>query len=51
MLNEVMAYPTMLFLDKNDRVVKIHTGFSGPATSEYASFKEKFNKFVAELSQ
>jgi thiol-disulfide isomerase/thioredoxin len=49
MLNEVMAYPTMLFLDKNDRVVKIHTGFNGPATSEYASFKEKFNKFVAQL--
>ncbi len=51
MLNEVIAYPTMLFLDKNDRVVKIHTGFSGPATSEYASFKENFNKFVAQLSQ
>ncbi|MBK9017964.1 MAG: TlpA family protein disulfide reductase [Saprospiraceae bacterium] len=49
MLKEVLAYPTLLFLDKNDRVVKIHTGFSGPATSEYASFKENFNKFVAEL--
>jgi len=49
MLREVFAYPTLLFLDKNNRVVKIHTGFSGPATSEYASFKENFNKFVAEL--
>jgi len=49
MLTEVFAYPTLLFLDKNDRVVKIHTGFSGPATSEYTSFKENFNKFVAEL--
>ena len=49
MLKEVLAYPTLLFLDKNDRIVKIHTGFSGPATSEYASFKENFNKFVAEL--
>ncbi|MCU0348331.1 MAG: TlpA family protein disulfide reductase [Saprospiraceae bacterium] len=49
MLKEVFAYPTLLFLDENDRVVKIHTGFSGPATSGYSSFKEKFNKFVAEL--
>lgn len=49
MLKEVLAYPTLIFLDKNNRVVKIHTGFSGPATSEYASFKENFNKFVAEL--
>ncbi len=49
MLNAVFAYPTLLFLDKNNRVVKIHTGFSGPATSEYLLFKENFNKFVAEL--
>jgi thiol-disulfide isomerase/thioredoxin len=49
MLNEVAAFPTLIFLDKNDRVVKIHTGFSGPATREHASFKEKFNKFVAQL--
>lgn len=49
MLKEVLAYPTLIFLDKNNHVVKIHTGFSGPATSEYDSFKENFNKFVAEL--
>lgn len=49
MLKEVVSYPTLLFLDKNNRVVKIHSGFNGPATSEYASFKENFNKFVAEL--
>jgi thiol-disulfide isomerase/thioredoxin len=49
MLKDVLAYPTLIFLDKNNHVVKIHTGFSGPATSEYASFKENFNKFVAEL--
>ncbi|MBI1226834.1 MAG: redoxin domain-containing protein [Bacteroidetes bacterium] len=49
MLKEVFAYPTLLFLDKNNQVVKIHTGFSGPATSEYASFKENFNKFVSQF--
>ncbi|MBI5915693.1 MAG: TlpA family protein disulfide reductase [Bacteroidetes bacterium] len=49
MLNEVVAYPTLLFLDKNDRVLRIHTGFSGPATSGYPTFQQNFNKFVAQL--
>lgn len=49
MLQSVRAYPTPLILDKNHRVRRIHTGFSGPATSEYASFQDNFNKFVAQL--
>ena len=49
MLNEIISYPTMIFIDKNDKVRKIHTGFNGPATSAYADFKEEFNTFVKEL--
>ena len=49
MLNAIISYPTMIFIDKNDKVRKIHTGFSGPATSEYATFKTEFNQFVKEL--
>ncbi len=49
MLNEIISYPTMIFIDRNDKVRKIHTGFSGPATSEYIAFKEDFNQFVDEL--
>ena len=49
MLNHVLAYPTMIILDKNNRVRRIHTGFSGPATSEFASFKTEFMKFIDEL--
>lgn len=49
MLNQVLAYPTMIILDKNNRVRRIHTGFSGPATSEFASFKKEFMEFINEL--
>jgi hypothetical protein len=45
-----MAFPTTLFLDKNNKVVRIHTGFSGPATSEYAAFKTDFEKYITEIS-
>lgn len=34
-LNAVVAYPTLLFLDKDHSVVKIHTGFTGPGTGDY----------------
>jgi hypothetical protein len=32
------GYPTTIFLDRAHRVVKIHSGFDGPATGEH--FKE-----------
>lgn len=44
MLNAIISYPTMIFIDKNDKVVKIHTGFAGPATSQYETFKKNFEK-------
>jgi thiol-disulfide isomerase/thioredoxin len=50
MLSKVMAFPTMVFLDRNNRVIRIHTGFSGPATSEYKSFSEEFDRFVQRMS-
>ncbi len=49
MLNKVVAYPTLIFLDKKNKVVAIHTGFSGPATSGYAVFKEEFNALVSKM--
>jgi len=50
MLNAVISYPTMIFLDKNNKVVKIHTGFSGPATSQYDTFMKEFEDIVTELT-
>jgi hypothetical protein len=34
---------------QNDQVKKIHTGYDGPATSKYVSFKKEFDTFVSEL--
>jgi hypothetical protein len=50
MLNEVVAFPTLIFVDKTGKVKKIHTGFSGPGTGAYYErFIEEFNATVNEL--
>jgi thiol-disulfide isomerase/thioredoxin len=50
MLNEVLSYPTTIFVDKTGQVRKIHTGFNGPATGEkYVTFKNEFRTFIDEL--
>lgn len=49
MLNAVVAFPTMIIVDQKDQVQRIHTGFSGPATSEYKQFKEEFSRFISQL--
>lgn len=50
MLNKVVAFPTTIFIGKDGKVKKIHTGFSGPGTgSYYEQFVEHFNETVNEL--
>ena len=50
MLNHVLSYPTSIFIDKEGKVRKIHTGFNGPATGEkYIEFKSEFTAFVDQL--
>lgn len=50
MLNHILSYPTTVFIDKEGRVRKIHTGFNGPATGEkYTEFKTEFHDFVQGL--
>lgn len=50
MLKNFIAFPTMIILDKNHKVRKIHTGYSGPATGKhYLDFKYEFEKFVNNL--
>ena len=41
-LDKIISYPTLLFVDKNNKIVKIHTGFSGPATPGYVDFEKEF---------
>ena len=50
MLNAIVAFPTTIFIGKDGRVKKIHTGFNGPGTGKYyEQFKEEFNQTVNEL--
>lgn len=49
MLNAIIAFPTMIIIDKAGRVRKIHTGFAGPATSQYEDFKKEFEDTIKEL--
>lgn len=50
MLNKVVAFPTTIFIGKDGRVKKIHTGFSGPSTGiYYEQFQQQFNETVNEL--
>lgn len=50
MLEKVIAYPTLLFLNKNNQVVATHTGFTGPATSGYEDFKSEFDRLVTAIT-
>ena len=50
MLNHVLAFPTMIFIDRGGEVREIHTGFAGPGTGEhYLAFKNRFTSLVDEL--
>jgi thiol-disulfide isomerase/thioredoxin len=48
-IDELRAYPTLLFLDKDNRVKHVHTGFSGPATPEYEKYKLRFKQIIDSL--
>ena len=49
MLNKVISYPTLLFVDRNNTVQRIHTGFNGPATSKFQDFTRSFDASIQDL--
>ncbi|HKK75865.1 MAG TPA: TlpA disulfide reductase family protein [Saprospiraceae bacterium] len=49
MLSEIISYPTMIILDRNHKVRRIHTGFNGPATDKYDDFTKEFDTFIQGL--
>ena len=52
MLSSVWSYPTMLFLDKNHKPIRIHSGFNGAATQEvYDAFKAEFHESLLQLQE
>lgn len=49
-IERLLSYPTIFFVDREGRVSKIHTGFSGPATGLfYEEWKKEFNCTIDEL--
>ena len=50
MLHGIEAFPTTLFLDRQGRLRKIHSGFSGPGTGAYyEEFKQDFEQTIKGL--
>lgn len=50
MLNNFMAFPTLIIIDKRGLVRKIHTGFSGPGTGQhYTEFVQEFESTIDNL--
>jgi len=48
-LNKTVSFPTLVVLDKSQKVVKIHTGFNEPATSKYKSFVTEMDVLIDSL--
>lgn len=49
MLNKIISFPTLLFVDRDNMVKRVYTGFNGAATSEWENFKQSFDESVKEL--
>ncbi len=50
MLNRVLAFPTLIMMDRQGEVRRIHTGFTGPGTGEhYERWVAEFTSFVDGL--
>jgi thiol-disulfide isomerase/thioredoxin len=49
-LSAVLAFPTTIFIDRDNRVREIHTGFTGPGTGEhYVRLQERFTELTSGL--
>ena len=50
MIENFASFPTTIFIDKNGKIVKVHSGFTGPGTGVYyQEFVDEFNATVDEL--
>ncbi len=49
-IEKINGYPTTLYLDKEHKIVKVYTGFSGPGTGKYyLELKEETIKIIESL--
>lgn len=50
MLNEVISFPTSIYIGRDGEVKRIHTGFNGPGTGEvYLEYVKKTNALIESL--
>ena len=50
MLEKIVSFPTVIYLDRRHQIRRIHTGFSGPGTGSYFErYVEEFNLFMDKL--
>jgi thiol-disulfide isomerase/thioredoxin len=50
MLNQIISFPTSIFIGKDGTVRKVHTGFNGPGTGEYyINFVKENESFLQSL--
>ncbi|HRG19584.1 MAG TPA: TlpA disulfide reductase family protein [Saprospiraceae bacterium] len=47
----IKAYPTLLLVDQNDRLVKVYSGFYGPATKEHAAFIKELSATIDGINR
>ena len=49
-IENIIAFPTTIFIDKQGNIHKIHSGFDGPATGvHYLNYKKEFEDTINEL--
>lgn len=48
-IDKILAYPTMVLLNKDHKITNVYTGFYGSATSEHENFKQEFDQLIVEL--
>lgn len=49
-LNQVISFPTSIFIDRNGTIQRIHTGFNGPSTGVYyTDYVTKTNQLIIEM--
>lgn len=50
MLNKIMSFPTAIYLNENNEVLKIYTGFYGPGTGEYfIEYTSRTEEFIESV--
>lgn len=50
-ISKIMAYPSLLYINEKNEIVKVHTGFDGPATSKFEEYSKVFWQNIQWLKQ